>query len=114
MSESEIEFCDKPEDREQRHKFKYYCPVCLRYFTHMLQSACCQNYLCLFCAKDLQKQEALMEAYHANCPYNCTSAGGTTQKFKLADVNPTAQIKRYSDSQCMSFFSNNLAAKADR
>lgn len=59
VKKSELEFCDfLPEESEARRKFKYYCPVCLRYFTHILVSKCCQNYLCLLCAKDIKAQES--------------------------------------------------------
>ena len=72
FSEADIKYCDdQPEDRDERHKFKFYCPICLRYFTHMLQSGCCQNYLCLLCAKDLQAKEEKDYAFKAECPYKC-------------------------------------------
>ena len=69
----------------------------------------------------MQLKETREEAYYAECPYKCNTAavspqpGGSSNnpervKFKLIDVPEDAQIKRYSDSQCMSFFSNNLAA----
>ena len=44
-----------PNEREQRQHFKYYCPICLRYFSHILQSQCCKNYICHFCVDDLQQ-----------------------------------------------------------
>ena len=111
VAEADIKCVDEqPEEREERHKFKFYCPICLRYFTHMLQSACCQNYLCFLCAKDLQEREKKDEKFKAECPYKCGTSGGEDSKFKLADVPSDAQVKRYSDSQCMSFFSNNLVA----
>jgi hypothetical protein len=34
---------------EKRKEFKYYCPICLRYFNHILISNCCNNYICRFC-----------------------------------------------------------------
>ena len=87
--EEDVKFVDmQPDVREERHKYKYYCPICLRYFTHMLQSTCCQNYLCLFCVKDLQEREKQHEAFKAECPYKCTS--GSDEKFKLTDVAPDA------------------------
>ena len=101
----EIEFCEyQEEDREARHKYKFYCPICLRYFTHMLQSACCKNYLCHLCVEDLQLQEFKVEDFKATCPYNCTG-----DIFKLTDVPLEDKAKRYSDSQYMSFYSNNIA-----
>ena len=89
----------------------------------MLESACCQNYLCLFCAKDLQQREKDVETYYASCPFKCGTSvgvagtgGGDEQrvKFILSDVPKEAKLKRYSDSQCMSFFSNNLLAGANQ
>ncbi len=41
-----------------------------------------------------------MESYKAQCPYNCEG------KLELSDVNPNEAVKRYSDSQYMSFYSN--------
>lgn len=91
FAEADIKFVDEqPEVREERYKFKYYCPICLRYFTHMLQSACCENYLCYFCVKDLQEKEKKEDAFLATCPYKCTTPGSGSQpdsgKFQLADV----------------------------
>ena len=95
--------CDYlPQDRELRYHYKYYCPICLRYFNCMLLSQCCFNYLCHYCADEIVERERNIEAYVASCPYKCEG------KFVLKDVNPNAQIKRYSDSQYMSFYSNNL------
>ena len=83
----------------------------------MLQSFCCSNYLCLLCAKDLKDREVKDEANRASCPYKCTTAGSgadnASGKFKLIDVPEDAKVKRYSDSQCMSIFSNNLAAQSN-
>ena len=73
----------------------------------MLQSACCSNYLCILCVKDLKNREIKEPTFYITCPYKCIVEG----KFKLADVPETDQVKRYTDSQYMSFFSNNLAAK---
>jgi hypothetical protein len=32
---------ESEEDREKRDIYKYYCPICLRYFNHILISNCC-------------------------------------------------------------------------
>ena len=54
VNEADVKYVDlQPDDREERYKYKYYCPICLRYFSYMLQSECCENYLCLLCVKDL-------------------------------------------------------------
>ena len=102
----DIDFCEfLPDDRDSRYKFKFYCPICLRYFTHILSSECCKNQLCLFCVHDLQEQEIKNSNYKASCPYNCTAG----DVFELSDVNQDDKGKRYSDSQYMSFYSNNKA-----
>jgi len=40
-------------DKEGKLKYKYYCPICLRYFNIMLLSQCCSNYICHVCVNDL-------------------------------------------------------------
>jgi len=50
----DIDYCDFiPDDPEARKKYKYYCPICLRYFNTILTSDCCKNYLCHLCLNDL-------------------------------------------------------------
>ena len=34
---------------QDRKVFKYNCPICLRYFNHILVSNCCNNYICRHC-----------------------------------------------------------------
>jgi lipopolysaccharide assembly outer membrane protein LptD (OstA) len=48
------------------------------------------------------EREISNEKYIGKCPYSCEG------KFELKDVTPNMQVKRYSDSQYMSFYSNNL------
>jgi len=49
----------------------------------MLQSKCCSNYLCHFCADELLEREKSVETFVATCPYKCEGV-----KFELEDVNP--------------------------
>lgn len=60
------------------------------------------NYLCHYCADEIVEREKNVETFTAGCPYKCDG------KFILKDVSPRDKIKRYSDSQYMSFYSNNL------
>ena len=47
IERKDIEFREfYPEDRDEKFKFRFYCPICLRYFNSMLISQCCFNYLC--------------------------------------------------------------------
>ena len=57
---SQIEISETtPRDRATQIKYCYYCPICLRYFTRILVSDCCKNYLCLFCARDINQRKPL-------------------------------------------------------
>jgi hypothetical protein len=93
----------QPQDRELRRQFKYYCPICLRYFNYMLISECCLNYLCHFCADEMAEREKNVETFSAMCFNNCEH-----RPYKLKDVDPKERVKKYTDSQCLSFYSNNL------
>ena len=69
---ADLQCCDfLPEDRDQRLRFQFYCPVCLRYFNRILASACCRNYLCLLCVEDIRSQERKNPQFIAHCPYAC-------------------------------------------
>ena len=65
---------DHPEERKM---FKYYCPVCLRYFNTILVSNCCDNYICRFCIGDMAKKAKNDEKFTILC---CHCA---TVEFKL-------------------------------
>ena len=48
---------DYPHDNPEEKKiFKFYCPICLRYFNTVLISSCCDNYICRFCIGDMAKK----------------------------------------------------------
>jgi hypothetical protein len=38
---------------EEEEQYRYCCPVCLRYFNHILQAECCQNYICRLCIGEM-------------------------------------------------------------
>lgn len=42
----EVKFVNSITCDETRKTYKYSCPVCLSYFTHIFESTCCKNYLC--------------------------------------------------------------------
>ena len=65
----------------------------------MLQSDCCNNYLCHYCAGDLYEREELVPGYIARCLFNCE-----TEKFILKDVPKDARLKKYTDSQMCSVY----------
>ena len=84
---------DTPEDAEKRDIFKYYCPICLRYFNHILISDCCENYICRLCIGWQAKKAKKDIGYQINCSH-CYS-----DNFRLKDVDVNdKQIKYYTDT----------------
>ena len=106
---SQLDCRDAVDSSEDQVKFKYYCPICLRYFNHILESKCCHNYLCGFCVDDMKTLESKIEK-KLGCPFGCsnTPSGEVLKKFELLDLKEGGKIKRYSDSQCMSYLSVNV------
>jgi hypothetical protein len=84
---SEIEFIDcyptddTDEAQKMRDKYKYYCPICLRYFNHMLISSCCDNYICRLCIGWQAKKAKKEENYRILCSH-CYE-----NEFRLNDVD---------------------------
>ena len=60
--------------------YKFCCPICLRYFNHMLVSSCCHNYICRFCIGSMAKKAKQTPGYVIRCCH-CM-----TDDFKLTDV----------------------------
>lgn len=88
-----------PETSDDRLKYKYYCPICLRYFNLILVSKCCTNYICHLCTNDLQEQERKDTKFKAACVYGCSfTPDKETLKLELTDVDPNNKVKKYSDS----------------
>ena len=83
----DIEFIDNYpiEETEEgqllRDKFKFYCPICLRYFNHMLISNCCENYICRLCIGWQAKKAKKDENYTIHCSH-CYK-----KEFRLNDVD---------------------------
>lgn len=85
---------DSKEAQELRDKYKFYCPICLRYFNHMLISNCCDNYICRLCIGWQAKKAKKDENYTILCSH-CYKA-----EFRLNDVDEEdeAQLKVYTDT----------------
>ena len=81
------------EDRNLRKIYKYYCPICLRYFNHILISDCCNNYICRLCIGWQAKKAKRDENYTIKCSH-CYK-----ENFRLVDVDVTdKEIKYYTDT----------------
>ena len=85
----------------EKLKYKYYCPLCMRYFENILNLPCCSNYICFECCLEYLNSKGI-EAFHITdilnshhyfeelaCP-NCNSSG-----FKPSIVNAEASIRNY-------------------
>jgi predicted ATP-dependent protease len=81
------------EDRNLRKIYKYYCPICLRYFNHILISDCCNNYICRLCIGWQAKKAKKDENYCIKCSH-CYK-----ENFRLVDVDLNdKEIKYYTDT----------------
>ncbi len=80
------------EDPVARKVFKYYCPICLRYFNTILVSNCCDNYICRFCIGDMAKKAKNESNFTISCSH-CN-----TLEYKLLDVDPKAPLRVYTDT----------------
>ena len=80
------------EDPLERKIFKYYCPICLRYFNHILVSTCCDNYICRFCIGDMARKAKQDVKFQIVCSH-CTA-----NDYKLLDVDPDAPLRVYTDT----------------
>lgn len=99
---------------DEMKDLKFNCPICFRFFDRILVSSCCSNYLCHFCAHDVnEKVKKDDKTPIARCPF-CNS-----EDFELTDVDPNEKPKKYTDSFYSTFksngkgpFNNKLALKA--
>ena len=97
ISPDQIKCKDQLSAKDDYTTFKYYCPVCLRHFTHTLESKCCHNYICHLCAYDLLDREALTQK-KAGCVFGCSFQDETVKMLQLGDVDLNEAPKRYTDS----------------
>ena len=81
-----------PTDKVQQKIYKYYCPICMRYFNNILVSSCCENYVCRHCIGDMARRAKTDMKYVISCSH-CLS-----NEFKLHDVDKTAKVKIYTDT----------------
>ncbi len=87
FSRGEVTALDRTPDSTARQALRYTCPVCLKFLSTILVSACCQNYLCHFCLEAMQRARD-----EVKCPM-CNA-----EHLVLSDVDAGAPIKKYSDS----------------
>jgi hypothetical protein len=84
---------DYPAELEDQSTYRYCCPICLKYFNHVLISDCCANYICRHCT-ELMLRKAIKdyESYTLRCAH-CLN-----ERFALRDVKLLDKIKYYTDT----------------
>ncbi|CAG9320775.1 unnamed protein product [Blepharisma stoltei] len=89
VSPDDIKSADFTPAATQNISYPYTCPICFKFYSHILVTKCCKNYICHFCAKHLQ---AKMVNFEIACPH-CKS-----NPVVLTDVDLNDPVKKYSDS----------------
>lgn len=85
----DVKYLDHTPSGNDLKLFSYNCPICFRYFTNIMTTKCCQNYICIQCTTDLQLKKLNFEI---SCPH-CRAV-----PLCLVDVNLGLPIKNYLDS----------------
>ncbi|CAG9314699.1 unnamed protein product [Blepharisma stoltei] len=89
-SKDDIKALDHTPSNTQSNFFPYSCPICFKYFTSILTTKCCKNYICLQCATDLKTKFLNFEVV---CPH-CRAS-----PLHAIDVTLESPIKKYTDTQ---------------
>jgi len=69
-------------------EIRYNCPICFKFYNHILITQCCKNYICLRCINDYI-ETAKKYCSTLRCPL-CNFSG----KIRLDDVDPTSKVNR--------------------
>lgn len=80
------------QDSYENGVHKFCCPVCLRYFNHILESNCCHNYICRLCIGDMAKKAKHCPSYVIRCVH-CMA-----EDFKLTDADTDTTPREYTDT----------------
>ena len=61
---NEVKICKFTPRQSQNNMYAYMCPICMYFFSTVLVTKCCKNYLCHYCVEE-------MKTYKLNfsCPY---------------------------------------------
>jgi hypothetical protein len=81
------------DEYDKTENVKYNCPICLKYYNHILKLSCCQNYICQFCSEDY-----ITTNIKYNFVLNCPFCGVIDKTIILNDAKLDDSIKNYSNS----------------
>lgn len=66
----------------------YNCPICFKFYNHILVTKCCRNYICLRCINDYIETSKKYSST-LKCPL-CNYSG----KLRLDDVDPSLKVNK--------------------
>jgi hypothetical protein len=78
---------------ESNNIHKFNCPICFKYYNHVLKISCCGNFICLLCAEDYVTTHIKYE-FNIKCPF----CGFDDNTIILNDVADNEEPKYYTDS----------------
>ena len=97
---SAIESSDfRPVAKQDRARMRYTCPICSRFYSHMLECIHCLNYTCHTCAGLIIQRIRQNPAFDM-CGY-CAMPDAMYR-----DIDYNARVKVYSDTPLVSFASS--------
>lgn len=88
VQKEQVHFVENTPEQVSRHKFPFNCPICMRFFSHILACESCKNYICHRCADDLEAYEKVS----SRCPH-CN-----VEPLVLEDEKMTEAVRTYFDS----------------
>lgn len=89
-----IEMCEiKDENIKENALVRYNCPICFKFYFHILKSSCCSNFICLICAQDYITTQIKYDL-NPKCPF----CGYDESTIILSDITPNEKPKKYTDS----------------
>lgn len=90
-----------PQTSSERTLYKYYCPICMNYYTEIYSTSCCAHYTCVLCTLAHVNQRTNSKHRHTSIPpqyLNIPCIHCTTQPVQFTKVKPDAPIRHYSES----------------
>lgn len=91
-----------PQTAQERSLYRYFCPICMNYYTEIYSTSCCNHYTCCQCTVAHINQRTA----HAKQPYtaiphtslNLPCIHCTTQPVQFSRVTYDAPVRHYSES----------------
>jgi hypothetical protein len=85
--------CSNDYSEKEPDLYRFCCPICLRYFNHILVCSRCDNYICRSCISQMVKRARQNPQYVIRC------ACCNETDFKLTDVDACVVTPReYTDT----------------